>query len=90
MLCAESVDSPGIDLEALQVLTEEPPTVRADGTVVVRAVSQAEPTEGWPYGDVHAAAERRALDVPLVPYNQWAERGPSTMRVWLPASQRAG
>lgn len=90
VLCAESVDSPGIDLEALKVLTEEPPTVRADGTVVVRAVSQAEPTEGWPYGDVHAAAERRALDVPLVPYNQWAERGPSTMRVWLPASQRAG
>jgi uncharacterized protein len=24
------------------------------------------------------------LDVPLVPYHDWAERGPSTMRVWLP------
>lgn len=24
--------------------------------------------------------------VTLVPYHSWAERGPSTMRVWLPAS----
>ncbi|GAA1938528.1 beta-L-arabinofuranosidase domain-containing protein [Agromyces allii] len=26
-----------------------------------------------------------AADVPLVPYHAWAERGPSTMRVWIPA-----
>lgn len=25
-----------------------------------------------------------AADVPLVPYHAWAERGPSTMRVWIP------
>ena len=33
-----------------------------------------------------AAPSRSAddVDVPLVPYNRWANRGPSTMRVWLP------
>ena len=25
-----------------------------------------------------------AVEVPLIPYHDWAERGPSTMRVWLP------
>ena len=30
---------------------------------------------------------RRGLDVPLVPYHDWAERGPSTMRVWLPSTR---
>lgn len=26
------------------------------------------------------------VDVPLVPYHGWAERGPSTMRVWIPTT----
>jgi hypothetical protein len=26
------------------------------------------------------------VEVPLVPYHDWANRGPSTMRVWLPVS----
>jgi DUF1680 family protein len=26
------------------------------------------------------------VDVPLIPYHDWANRGPSTMRVWLPAT----
>ncbi|MNU02028.1 hypothetical protein D3C72_2456110 [compost metagenome] len=42
---------------------------------------------GWPYGErrdgVGAAA---SVEVPLVPYHEWAERGPSTMRVWIPAA----
>ncbi|HEY6801808.1 MAG TPA: beta-L-arabinofuranosidase domain-containing protein [Agromyces sp.] len=26
------------------------------------------------------------VEVPLVPYHEWAERGPSTMRVWIPTT----
>ncbi|PZF82990.1 glycoside hydrolase family 127 protein [Jiangella anatolica] len=29
-------------------------------------------------------------DVVLVPYHQWAERGPTTMRIWLPAGRPIG
>lgn len=41
----------------------------------------------WPYS---TTAETRLGDeelVPLVPYNTWANRGPSTMRVWLPRAE---
>ena len=42
-----------------------------------------------PRDDPHGAGTLRGkLDrglVPLVPYHRWANRGPSTMRVWMPA-----
>ena len=31
-------------------------------------------------------AEAPPVEVPLVPYHEWAERGPSTMRVWIPTT----
>ena len=49
----------------------------------------------WPYysmGPVaigvspHPEAADAPVAVPLVPYHDWAERGPSTMRIWIPAS----
>ncbi|WP_216648764.1 glycoside hydrolase family 127 protein [Agromyces agglutinans] len=74
----ESVDLGGTALEAsdfadLRVDPAVPPR-ETDGDagaprVVVRLVD--------PRTDASA-------DVPLVPYHAWAERGPSTMRVWLP------
>ena len=44
------------------------------------------PDGAWPYfdGEGDGAAEGEDVDVPLVPYNSWANRGPSTIRVWLP------
>jgi DUF1680 family protein len=86
VLCAESVDlaEPAALLD-LEVDTTAAPTAKGDGAeigVVVRPAAERE----WPYA--------RALDDPsshptpgslrLVPYHRWAERGPSTMRVWLP------
>jgi hypothetical protein len=43
--------------------------------------------EGWPYAASGAVVPRprpELRDVPLVPYHDWANRGPATMRVWLP------
>ncbi|MEX1134827.1 MAG: hypothetical protein WED83_08295 [Acidimicrobiia bacterium] len=28
------------------------------------------------------------VDVPLVPYHHWANRGPATMRIWIPVTPR--
>jgi hypothetical protein len=56
---------------------------------VVVAGTTVEPAERpWPYGetstdDVDARTE--PLDIALTPYHGWALRGPSTMRVWIPA-----
>ncbi|MFJ4845468.1 MULTISPECIES: glycoside hydrolase family 127 protein [unclassified Streptomyces] len=39
---------------------------------------------GWPYGEPPEAPGERTR-VRLVPYHRWGNRGPATMRVWLPA-----
>jgi DUF1680 family protein len=93
VLCLESVDlAPATqgritDVADVRLDPASPPRT-VDGVVVVtlRGISPA--TGDWPYtappvagGDSEAEP---AVEVPLVPYHQWAERGPSTMRVWLP------
>ena len=40
----------------------------------------------WPYGAADAATEGDGIPIPLVPYHSWANRGPSTMRVWIPTA----
>ena len=62
-----------------------PPHER-DGRVLVAVRERHPAIAPWPYGDEVAATpvEASAHEVALVPYHEWAERGPSTMRVWLP------
>jgi uncharacterized protein len=53
-----------------------------DGSVADRH----SPSATVPTSDERAVAPRGAdLEVDLVPYHSWANRGPSTMRVWVPA-----
>ena len=62
------------------------PPREVDGRVLV-GVRERHPEIGpWPYGDEVDAAPVGASvqEVALVPYHDWAERGPSTMRVWIP------
>jgi hypothetical protein len=41
----------------------------------------------WPYARPETpAATGMTATVALVRYHEWAERGPSTMRVWIPVS----
>jgi DUF1680 family protein len=51
-----------------------------------RAAIRLEPASAsaWPYGSDEEQGSGRAERVQLVPYFSWANRGPSTMRVWLP------
>ena len=86
VMCAESAGPPNerhVDL--LHVDPAIPPR-DVDGEVVV-AGRFLEPTDAaWPYADATADAVTFATeptDVSLIPYHQWANRGPSTMRVWL-------
>ncbi|MDX3311809.1 glycoside hydrolase family 127 protein [Streptomyces sp. ME08-AFT2] len=43
----------------------------------------------WPYAPLEQAAAPAGerADIVLVPYHSWANRGPSTMRVWLPTTR---
>jgi DUF1680 family protein len=83
VLCMESVDL-GASVNDVRVDTSVPPRDR-DGVahVVAATVDTADPS--WPYGSrENAVAGPELREVPLVPYHQWANRGPATMRVWLP------
>jgi DUF1680 family protein len=86
VLCLES-----IDLAAATGGRIDPsvPPQEVDGAVVVRLRPAPETAHEWPYpppGALPAAADGDGFAVPLVPYHEWAERGPSTMRVWLPVT----
>jgi hypothetical protein len=85
VLCAESVDLPGdADVDAVRVDASTAPVDR-DGEVVVAGALIEPADEGWPYRTAGSdGGGRRDAEIVLRPYHSWAERGPATMRVWLP------
>ena len=85
VLCAESVDLPDdVPLDSLCVDPMLPPRAEGDGAVVEgTSVVFAEP-DRTPYGAPPIPRSVRSVECRLVPYHRWANRGPSTMRVWIP------
>ncbi|GII75847.1 hypothetical protein Sru01_08290 [Sphaerisporangium rufum] len=91
--CAESAGgTPSLD--AVTARTGPPAEHAVAGAVELEVAAQigvpAEP--GWPYGpapggrDARPGGEAAGADtvLRLVPYHRWGNRGPATMRVWLP------
>jgi DUF1680 family protein len=85
VMCLESIDL-GASVNDVSVVADDPPVER-DGRVYVNALRNSLPDPTWPYSaqPPEQTGYDRAL-VPLIPYHAWANRGPSTMRVWLPAN----
>ncbi|MFB8146745.1 glycoside hydrolase family 127 protein [Microbacterium sp. NPDC056003] len=87
VLALESVDlaPAGVDDVACVAMVPGSEPVERDGRVWI-AVSRLPLDDArWPYGEPQADGGAAATsEVPLVPYHEWAERGPSTMRVWIP------
>ena len=84
VLALEDIDLPaGVDVADIAVDTHRSPVAAAAGgaTVSVRLHEPA-PAE-WPFGEAGDIAGE-SIDAILIPYFRWANRGPSTMRVWLP------
>ncbi|WP_277212162.1 glycoside hydrolase family 127 protein [Isoptericola croceus] len=94
VLCLESVDLPaGVALEEVRIDTAAEVRPHGDGAIVAaRTLPLPDGGSGRPPfaagqpvpGPSDGAAE--LLEVPLVPYHRWAERGPSTMRVFVPTA----
>ena len=83
VLCAESVDLPG-DLDVNSLAVDPSKGLVSDGSaVIIKGWQVNHGDDAWPYGDA-AATEPEAIDVRLTAYHAWANRGPSTMRIWLP------
>ncbi len=87
VLCVESPDLPGdTDVDAVRVDPSVAPT-DGGGTVLVQGSLVDTTTEPWPYLPTGTGTRNGAgvaTEITLVPYHSWANRGPATMRVWLP------
>ena len=87
VMCLESSDLPGgQSVDGVAVDLSVPLTVTGEdtqATVITRPVAP----EPWPYVS-HAQSDESdsAVSVNVVPYFSWANRGPSTMRVWIPVA----
>ena len=89
VLALESVDleSLGVDDVARIFVDPDVVPVEHDDHTWVRVAVLDDGVDPWPYGAVPPADPIvRTGEVRLVPYHYWAERGPSTMRIWIPTT----
>jgi len=87
VLALESPDLP--PQWSVDELTADPDSITTDeaGATIDVYRPAAAPAD-WPY---HARPDGRRVEhtrTRLIPYHQWANRGPATMRTWLPLAAR--
>jgi DUF1680 family protein len=85
VLAMESVDLP-TSWEIADVVVDQSIGLVTDGdgaTVTVRHRERSVDRD-WPYGRDEPSGGSQAQSVVLHPYRDWAKRGPSSMRIWLP------
>jgi DUF1680 family protein len=92
VFCLESVDLPaGVAFDDVRVHPDTAPEDDGTGSVTVLASVEEGSGAPWPYARVRAPAfEPRPVAIRLLPYHDWANRGPSTMRIWIPAAHPRG
>jgi DUF1680 family protein len=84
--CLESVDLPGgRRVDGVRV-DPEGELVIQDGTVLAPGRLLDFEDRSWPYDLDTGIAAGADHAIPLIPYHHWANRGPATMRVWIPTS----
>nr|WP_218221397.1 beta-L-arabinofuranosidase domain-containing protein [Nesterenkonia sp. Act20] len=90
VLCIESQDVPdGIPLDAITLDTSASLKSEGDGARGrARVLDVVGPADGTPPFGRAPTGETTSADFDLifVPYHRWAERGPSTMRVFVPVA----
>jgi DUF1680 family protein len=90
VLAVEDVDLPtGVTVNDIAIDPSHVAPAEGGGATVPVQLSRVDRDEHTLPYDEEFAVERSRLDEPSVvtfrPYHQWANRGPSTMRVWTPA-----
>jgi hypothetical protein len=84
-MCVESADLPdGVGVDSIEV---DPETAidENNGVVTVSGRLVQLDDNRWPYqGNRTAQNNDVEVKVVLSPYHSWGNRGPSTMRVWMP------
>jgi DUF1680 family protein len=86
VLCVESVDLPGEQTVDLLRIDRGSDLEETDGVVTTSGSLHAFEDRTWP-APSPVVSGRSEVTVSLTPYHHWANRGPSTMRVWIPVDQ---
>ena len=90
VFCAEALDLPGgRHVDDLVVDVSAGLEDGGPGEVVARGSLRSVPEGEWPYAELGKGAspvEAEPVTLRLHPYQQWGERGLTTMRVWIPRS----
>jgi DUF1680 family protein len=87
VLCLESTDlASGATVNDIR-LSADPQLASAGGVTTVQVQRVVHADESWPYSDSPEEEAGGVERVELIPYHHWANRGPSTMRVWLPVTR---
>jgi uncharacterized protein len=81
--CLESVDQAGADLDTMTVLTTQAPEPSGEFRLTAPARWSRLPDRPWPYGEADSL-EGLSTSAVFVPYHMWGNRGPGTMRVFVP------
>jgi DUF1680 family protein len=82
VLCVESVDLP--HEQSVDLLRVDPGSDLEESDGVVTAGGSLLSFADQPWPSVPVLTGRSEVTIPLTPYHDWANRGPSTMRVWMP------
>ena len=85
-----ALESPDLPAEwNVNDVTADPGSIRAaDGGTVINVYRRRPVMEEWPYYPQPGEKAAIGARARLIPYHQWANRGPSTMRTWLPLAGR--
>ena len=85
VMCVESIDLPnGADVDSIRLDPSGDLEERGGRTIAPGRLVDVE-ERSWPYSaPAHGSNAGPEVSVPLLPYQHWANRGPSTMRVWVP------
>ena len=85
-----ALESPDLPPEwNVNEITADPESIGvSQGGATLDVCRRTPATEAWPYYQERHGSDGERVRARLIPYHQWANRGPATMRVWLPIATR--
>jgi DUF1680 family protein len=87
VLALESLDLPA-EWNVNEITADPRSIATADDAATIDVYRRSLVTEDWPYYAEPEEQQGERVQARLIPYHQWANRGPSTMRAWLPLAPR--
>ena len=87
VLALESLDLPA-EWNVNEITADPRSIATAADAATIDVYRRSLVTEEWPYYAEPEEQQGERVQARLIPYHQWANRGPSTMRAWLPLAPR--